>query len=382
MVNSPAGSPQTAPFPGVDAAELTPAGAVCGSAGASLTVGQVSEAELLQLITPHLPRSPRQVVGNGDDCAVLAAPDGRYVVSTDVLVEGHHFRLDWSTARDIGRRAAAQNLADVAAMGARPVAVVVSLVLPPQTPLAWVRALAQGLGIECAGAGAGVVGGDLSAGESIVIAVTVHGDLEGRAPVVRSGARAGDRVVHVGRLGSSAAGLTLLEAGWVPGAPLAPDHAEDRNGDADAMVEALRCVETFRVPDPPLTDGPSLAQAGARAMMDVSDSLLRDCRRIAEASAVVVDVDLTSGRLAQAVHDLEPVARLLGEGRSKALAWVLTGGEDHGLLAALPAGRDVPDGVSVIGRVLAPGPWRPGTVLVNGAPWSGEFGWDHFAAQC
>ena len=93
-------------------------------------MAELGEAGLLAVITPLLPASPVQVVGNGDDCAVLAAPDGRYVVSTDVLVEGHHFRTDWSGPEQVGRRAAAQNLADAAAMGARPVALVVSLVLP------------------------------------------------------------------------------------------------------------------------------------------------------------------------------------------------------------------------------------------------------------
>ena len=156
-------------------------------------MAELGEAGLLAVITPLLPASPVQVVGNGDDCAVLAAPDGRYVVSTDVLVEGHHFRTDWSGPEQVGRRAAAQNLADAAAMGARSVALVVSLVLPGDTPVSWVEGLARGLGEECRKAGAGVVGGDLSAGESIVIAVTVHGDLEGREPVLRSGAPRGPR---------------------------------------------------------------------------------------------------------------------------------------------------------------------------------------------
>ena len=110
------------------------------------TVADLTEEGLLAAFAPLLPRSRRELVGNGDDCAVLTAPDGRYCVSTDVLVQGHHFSIAWSSAQEIGARAAAQNLADIAAMGARPVALVVSLVLPRATPLAWVRDLARGLG--------------------------------------------------------------------------------------------------------------------------------------------------------------------------------------------------------------------------------------------
>lgn len=340
-------------------------------------VGELGESELLAVLTPLLPDSPLQVVGNGDDGAVLAAPDGRYVVSTDVLVEGRHFRTDWSTPEQVGRRAAAQNLADVMGMGARPTALVVSLVLPGSTPLAWVRGLANGLGEACRRAGAGVVGGDLSSGDAVVIAVTVHGDLEGRAPVLRSGARPGDLLVHAGDLGASRAGLALLSAGLAP-----------QSLPADG--EARRCVERFLAPAPPLEAGPALAAAGASAMMDVSDSLLRDCGRIAAASGVVIDLedptDDTQGapgrRLAGARAVLEPVAVQAGEEDPAAAArtWVLTGGEDHGLLAAVPPGTVLPAGVSVIGRVRAARAAQGPGVLVGSCPWEGPLGWDHFGA--
>lgn len=369
-------------------------------------MAELGEAGLLAVITPLLPASPVQVVGNGDDCAVLAAPDGRYVVSTDVLVEGHHFRTDWSTPEQVGRRAAAQNLADAAAMGARPVALVVSLVLPGDTPVSWVEGLARGLGEECRKAGAGVVGGDLSAGESVVIAVTVHGDLEGREPLLRSGARAGDLVVHTGDLGLSAAGLALLEAGAAPGchgSGKAPsvgdgDRAARLGGGAGAGAKEAglirRCVECFLAPAPPLQVGPALAETGAHAMMDVSDSLLRDCGRIAAASGVVVDLDDPEDPrtvLGQVAAALEPVAQVVLEARGQgepggaarlARQWVLTGGEDHGMLACVPADAILPEGVRVIGRVLEvgepTGQSAPG-VLVGGRPWTGALGWDHFA---
>ena len=135
-------------------------------------VADLDEAGILARITPLLPSGRDVLVGPGDDCAVLAAPDGRYCVSTDVLVEGRHFRTDWSSGFDVGARAAAQNLADIAAMGARPVALVACLVLPGATPVDWVVDLARGMALRCREAGAAIVGGDLSAGEGLVVAVT------------------------------------------------------------------------------------------------------------------------------------------------------------------------------------------------------------------
>lgn len=335
-------------------------------------VGTAGEDGVLAALAGLLPSSRAALVGTGDDCAVLRAPDGRYCVTTDVLVEDRHFRTAWSTGHDVGRRAAAQNLADVAAMGARPVALVVALVVPPTTALSWVTDLASGLAAACEPVGAGVVGGDLSGGDHLVIAVTAHGDLEGRAPVLRSGARPGDLLVHAGTLGLSAAGLALLDAGAVtPRGPL-PD-------------EVRRAVEVFLAPQPPLEAGPALAEAGATAMMDVSDSLLRDAGRIAASSAVAIDLaEPTDPASATAVdlEALEPAARLLGAQDPRALArhWVLTGGEDHGMLAAVPpaALAALPEGARVIGRVLPAGPHGPRVTVEGVLP--GHTGWDHFAA--
>ena len=346
-----------------------------------MRVGDLSEEELLAIITPFLPSAAQTPVGTGDDCAVVSFTDARTVVSTDVLVEGHHFRTEWSTGRDVGERAAAQNLADAAAMGARPVALVVGLVMPPTTPVTWVRDFAQGLAQGCEPCGAGVVGGDLSGGESLVVSVTVLGDLEGRAPVLRSGARPGDLVVHAGALGRSAAGLALLSAGSQIVA------VAEQDGDP---TQAGACLAAFRAPTPALAAGPALADAGATSMMDVSDGLLRDAGRIAQASGVVIDLD-DPGDLPD-MSFLEPVAALVagGEGataRALARTWLLTGGEDHGMLATVPAAPSapLPADVSVIGRVLDPQApsaralgHRPG-VLLGGEPVQERTGWDHFA---
>ena len=150
---------------------------------------------------------------------MIRAPDQRVVATTDLLVEGRHFRRDWSGAFDIGGKAAAQNLADVAAMGASPTALLVGFAAPGDLLVTWAEDLVRGLAQECARAGASVVGGDVSSADSVVLAITALGDLDGREPVTRAGARAGDRLAIAGQTGRSAAGLALLEAGLagVPG---------------------------------------------------------------------------------------------------------------------------------------------------------------------
>ncbi len=337
------GSSPTRPDPSPGAAEIPP------------TVADLGEERLLARIFPILPAGDSTLLGPGDDAAVIAAPDGRFVVSTDVLVQDRHFRLDWSDGRAVGRRAAAQNLADIAAMGARPTAMVVSLVLPGELPVSWVTDLAQGLADLCGPVGAGVVGGDLSGGDAVVVAVTVHGDLAGRAPVLRSGARPGDVVALAGTVGRSAAGWALLSDG-------ALTEADDE------------LIEVFRAPRPPLDAGPRAADAGATAMLDVSDGLLRDAGRIARASGVVLDL----GRPEQVLtDDLAAVAGAAHRLGIDPVGWVLTGGEDHGLLATFPESTPVPAGFRVIGRVRS-AESAPGVLVDGRAPGALSPGWDHF----
>ncbi|MEZ0449581.1 thiamine-phosphate kinase [Cellulomonas sp. ICMP 17802] len=316
-------------------------------------VSELSEEALLARIFPLLPRGADTLVPPGDDAAVVAAPDGRFVVTTDVLVEDRHFRRSWSSGEDVGRRAAVQNLADVAAMGARPTSLVVALVVPADLPASWVEGLARGLAAECAPLGVGVVGGDLSGGPVVVVAVTAHGDLGGRAPVLRSGARAGDVVAHAGVAGWSAAGLALLGSG---------------RAQPDAEL-----VDAYLRPGSPLAAGPAAAAAGATAMMDVSDGLLRDAGRLARAGGVRVDLDASA--FATDVDRLAPTAAALG---ADALRWVLDGGEDHGLLATFPAGVELPEPFRAVGRVHdVPAGEAPG-VWVDGRPAPARSGWDHF----
>jgi thiamine-monophosphate kinase len=263
-------------------------------------------------------------------------------------VEGRHFRRDWSSAHDVGRKAAAQSLADVVAMGARPTALLVGLGAPADLPVDWATGLADGLAEECALVGVTVVGGDVVRSDSVLIAVTALGDLEGRAPLTRTGARAGDVVALAGRLGWAAAGLAVLGRGFRSPRVLADAH---------------------RVPAPPYSAGREAALGGATAMLDVSDGLVQDAGHLAVGSGVLVALDTS------AITVDGPVAEAAAAFNLDPLAWVLTGGDDHALLATFPSGTPLPPGFHAVGEVRAGGP----QVLVDGEPFSGAGGHDHFA---
>ena len=319
--------------------------------GTGATIGELGESAVLARILPRLHSGDAALLGPGDDAAVMAAADGRFVVTCDLLVHGPDFRLAWSTPFELGWKAAATNLTDVAAMGARPTGLVVSIAVPPSTPVSVLEGVADGLreGLAAMAPGAGVVGGDLSASSVLTIAVTAFGDLEGRAPVLRSGARAGDVVGHAGARGDAARGLALL---FEEGTDAAgePDPARAR----DVRLRHPELVRAQLAPEPPVGAGVVAALAGATAMLDVSDGLARDARRIAEASGVGIDF----------------VASALGDDPRVALA----GAEDHGLLATFPAGAEIPAPFDVVGRVVD----EPGTVLVDGVI-VGSDGWDPYA---
>jgi thiamine-monophosphate kinase len=320
-----------------------------GSGESDRTLGEIGEFELIDRMTRGRPESSGVAVGPGDDGAVVMAPDGRVVVSTDMLVEGRHFRLDWSTPHDVGRKAVAQNAADIEAMGARVTAFVVGFGAPPETAAAQVNALADGMWDEAARVGASIVGGDLVASPQWVVSVTVLGDLAGRAPVLRSGARSGSQLAIAGQLGCSAAGYAL----W-------------HNG-IDRFDELRR---RHLVPQPPYRQGRVAADAGAQAMIDVSDGLVGDLRHVAEASGLAID--LNTEALSVDRESLVGAAEAVGVDPWN---WVFGGGEDHALVAAF-AGR-VPAGWRVIGRLRD----GPADVLVDGAPWRGYAGWQSFGAR-
>ncbi|WP_026929544.1 thiamine-phosphate kinase [Glycomyces tenuis] len=312
----------------------------------SETVAEVGEFRLIERFTRHFTTTDAVELGPGDDAAVVAAPDGRVVACTDMLVDGRHFRRDWCSAADVGHRAAAANFADIAAMGARPTALLAAVSAPQDTPAEWLDGLASGLAAEAAGVGAAVVGGDTTRGPQLTVTVTALGDLEGRAPVTRSGARPGDVLALAGRIGWAAGGLHVLSRGFrSPGA----------------------LVGAYRRPQPPYGAGRDAALMGAHAMIDVSDGLLADVGHLAEASGVAVDVDTAAFDVPEQMAN---AAEALG---ADSLTWLLSGGEDHALAAAFPPEVILPEGWRRIGTV-----GEGAGVTVDGGAWTGPAGWDHF----
>lgn len=311
------------------------------------TVGELGEFGLIGAVTARLPQGPDVLLGPGDDSAVVAAPDGRVVVTTDLLVENRHFRRDWSDAADIGHKAAAQNLSDIEAMGARPTSLVVGLGVPSDLPVSWALSFSAGLGEEAALVGASVVGGDVVRSPLVVVSVTALGSLDGGAPVTRAGARPGDVVAVCGRLGWAEAGYQVLSRGF-------------------RTPRAV--VEAHRRPAVPYGAGLEAAGLGATAMCDVSDGLLGDLGHVAAASGVLIDV---SPSLLTVAEPLREVASALG---ADPLAWVLTGGDDNALVACFPAEVTLPERWTVIGSVSA-----GSGVTVGGAEYDAPGGHDHFA---
>ena len=309
-----------------------------------MTVSELGEFGLIDAIRSVFESSTDVLVGTGDDAAQLKA-DGSVLVSTDLMVDGRHFRRDWSSATDVGHKVAAANLADIAAMGGVATGLVIGLAAPGGTSVSWVQDLSQGIAEEVAEVGASVVGGDVVESDTLVLAVTALGRVDG-APVLRSGARAGDVVAVAGRLGWAAAGLAVLGRGFR----------------SPRVV-----VDAHRRPRPPYAAGPQAQQAGATALIDVSDGLLADLGHVARASEVAIDIDSTRFELAE---PLLAVGSALG---ADPLQFCLTGGEDHALAATYPAGTDLPGGWWRIG-VVGPG----AGVTVDGAEHAGGTGHRHF----
>jgi thiamine-monophosphate kinase len=334
-----------------------------------VTIAELGEFGLIAAIAARLPPAGAAVIGVGDDAAVLAAPAGRPVATMDLLVEGRHFRRDWSAPGDVGGKAAARNLADVAAMGAVPVALLVGLAAPGDLPVAWAEAMVDGIAAESARAGAAVLGGDVSGAGTIMVAITALGELAGREPVTRAGARPGDVLAVAGVLGHSAAGLALLTAGLAGPAGLVAAH---------------------RWPRPVYEAGPEAADLGATAMIDVSDGLVADLGHVAQASGVGINIDtarlVPGGELSAAAGALAAASRpTQAAGASPAgelalappLSWMLTGGEDHALAATFPPGIRLPARWTVLGQVRR-GDGAGAGVTVDGRPWPGRAGWDHY----
>lgn len=289
------------------------------------TAGELGEHAVIEAIIAAAPSS-----SNGDDAAVLthAAPNSQVVATTDMLVEGRHFRRDWSTPEEVGKKAIVQNFADIEAMGARAVAALLAVSVPAETPVSFFERLAAGIESRVAEYSAELVGGDVVSGDQLVISVTAIGSLGGNLPSLRlDRARVGQRVVAHGKIGWSAAGMALLERFGRENVP--EDLTE---------VVAAHCA-------PYLTPGRGVVAraTGATSMTDNSDGLVVDLTTVAARSGV--SVDLFAEVIAPG-PELVRAGEVLGVDPWQ---WVLTGGEDHTLVAT--TANDVPSGFREIGRV-------------------------------
>ena len=322
----------------------------------------MSELVLIERIAARNPTRPGTALGIGDDAAVLEI-GGSAIVTHDMLVDGVHFRRTTTGLRDLGRKALAVNLSDLAAMGAVPVAVIVGLGLPPGALSPdQVEEIYLGMDDLARTHGVTVAGGDLTTCPTLVLAITAVGRaVAGVPPALRSGALPGDVLCVTGVLGAAMAGLRLLdEPGLLPG-----------------LRERAALIQAHRRPEPRLAAGRALAAGGARAMMDISDGLVLDAGRMAAASGLRARIELAALPLAGGVAAVASAV-----GTDPALMGA-TGGEDYELLAAVPtealdgvrARLDLP--LTVVG-VLTDG--DPGVDLIDasgGLVEPGRGGWQH-----
>ncbi len=285
-------------------------------------------AALEQVLAPST--APRVVRGLGDDAAVVRAR-GYAVTSLDAFTDGVHFRTDWLSPAEIGHRALAAALSDLAAMGADAGEAYMLLGLPSGTDPELALGIARGAQALASRLEVSILGGDVIRARALTVSFTVNGWTDDPGTLVsRDGARPGDTVVVTGALGGAGAGLALLD-GRVSPSP---------------GVDAPTLRTRYACPEPRLVAGRELAEAGATAMIDISDGVATDARHLALASNVDIELSLGSLPLAPGVAD---VARLLGIEPGVLAA---TAGEDFELCACLPASAEAPAGATVIGRVL------------------------------
>jgi len=300
-----------------------------------------TESEVIALLAQVFATSnPNLEVGIGDDAAVIRTSN-RTVITTDMAVEGVHFRQQWSSAFEIGRKITAANLADVFSMGAKPTFLVVAVSLTGNEDLEWIKNLATGIAFEANLVGAAVVGGDLTKGAAVTIAITALGEVTD--PILRSGAKVGDQIYLSNLPGWSRAGLAILEKGL----PIETDAAK-------------RAVAAFRAPT--LNYAYATDLANATALSDVSDSLMTQAEQMAAASNVKFDLDFN---LFKAAADFEELRTLSEELNVSVADLIFGGGEDHVFLAT---GEDLPgllignvsagSGLTVLGNEKAPDTWR------------------------
>ena len=341
----------------------------------------IGEVGLVERIRRFLPRPSDALLGIGDDCAALRPREGRdLLLTTDLLVEGVDFTMQTITPFRLGRKTMGVNISDIAAMGGLPRAALVVLTLPPETEIEFVDQLYRGLQDEAKRFGVELIGGDLSASPTLVIGVTLVGEVEPGRAVTRSGAKPGERIWVTGQLGASSAGLLALGAGF----RLRDDDQVEAPSDVSTeLTEAVRrALDRHLCPVPRVREGRALAEAGfASAMIDLSDGLASDLGHLCRESGV-------SARIREDQVPVDPtasaVARYLGK---DPMALALQGGEDFELLfTSSSEPTEIHDmfsdgpGVTEVGQVEKPG---QGCVLVQQGggviPLAG--GYDHFRRQ-
>ena len=279
----------------------------------------VSEKSLLAKLLARLPRpSPAVLVGPGDDAAVVAASrNERLVVTTDAVVEGVHFSRAYSTPADIGHRALAVNLSDLAAMAATPRWALVSLVLPASLHETEAEELMDGLAALATRYGVSVIGGNITRTDGpLVVDVTAGGEVGSRKWLTRSGAKAGDEIYVSGAIGGAAAGLEMLRSG---------------TGNREPGTGGVMCIARHRRPEPRVKLGVAVGRAkAATAAMDLSDGLADALEQVATASGVGVVIDAE-------LLPIEACARAWWDTRGvDAVNTALAGGDDYELLFAVP----------------------------------------------
>jgi thiamine-monophosphate kinase len=323
------------------------------------TLATLGEFGFLDRLLPTLGRNRDVLVGAGDDCAVMRCGNRRLLITTDALVEGVHFKPEWLSPRQLGRRSLLVNLSDIAAMGGRPTSCVISVGVPANYPAGDLFAVHDGIKSAARAAGVAIVGGNITRAKELFISITLLGEC-GANYLTRSGARDGDELWVTGTVGDAALGVRQLERGV-------------RRGPA---------VQRYREPQPRLVAGRLLAEHHvATAMIDISDGLLQDLGHIAAASGVGAIIEVDALPYSPALRRL-PAA--------DALALALRGGDDYELLCAIPH-RRVPAlhriakrlgcRITRIGRCVSK---RAGMELIGAGREvhvAAGGGWDHFVTR-
>ncbi|MGI5820339.1 MAG: thiamine-phosphate kinase [Armatimonadota bacterium] len=336
-------------------------------------IGEFGFIERIAAIASRADDDPRVALGIGDDTALLdLGGPGLLAVTTDAMLEDRHFRLDWLSPREVGWRAAAGALSDLAAMGASPAAVFCSLGLPPDWPVERAEALMDGIARCVEGAGAALAGGDLIASDRVLIDIMALGQVARGRQLTRDGARDGQLLAVTGALGAPAAAVALLS---VRGPGALDDHAAVR--------------KRFAHPQPRIAAGRAIAASGlASAAIDISDGLVQDAGHIAGRSHLRAVIEAECVPVSEGCAEVAEAADCSHDGADSpsALRWALCGGEDFELLIALdeadlqalrslPAVAEV--GLTVVGRLEA----GEGVVAVDASGREIALpagGWNHF----